>query len=209
MESGSSVSIRTQKNKWAGYAVWCLRIVKREEVDHMHRLILRLFAVALLGIGVVRAAEEISREQVKGLDEQVQEVKADVLGIAAELNRLEEKLLYPSNTHVSLFVSLAQASTLRLDALEIQIDGKPVARHLYTFKELEGLREGGVQRVYTGNIRTGDHALRVSVIGKTENGAAYQRSEDFTITKGVGPKLASITVGGPNGGHDGIALKDW
>jgi hypothetical protein len=31
-------------------------------------------------------------------DEQVQEIKSDVLGIASELNRLEERLLYPSNT---------------------------------------------------------------------------------------------------------------
>ena len=43
-------------------------------------------------------AQDVSREQIKGLDEQVQEIKADALAIAAELNQLEEKLLYPSDT---------------------------------------------------------------------------------------------------------------
>ena len=43
------------------------------------------------------SAEEVSKEQIKGLDEQVQEIKKDVLGISAELTQLEEKLLYPSN----------------------------------------------------------------------------------------------------------------
>lgn len=157
----------------------------------------------------VHAKEEISREQIKGLDEQIQEVKADVLGIATELNRLEEKLLYPSNTQVSLFVALAQTQKFRLDAVEIQIDGKSVAHHIYTFKELEGLREGGMQRIYTGNIRTGEHELRVNVLGKLESGAEYRRSESFNLSKGVGPKLAGITVAGPSGGDQGITLKDW
>ncbi|MBW2294697.1 MAG: hypothetical protein JRG94_20655, partial [Deltaproteobacteria bacterium] len=48
---------------------------------------------------------------MQSLDEQVQEIKSDVLGIAAELNRLEEKLLYPSNTQVAVFVSLDEGET--------------------------------------------------------------------------------------------------
>ena len=48
---------------------------------------------------------------MRSLDEQVQEIKTDVLGIAAELNRLEEKLLYPSNTHLAIFVSIAEGET--------------------------------------------------------------------------------------------------
>ena len=44
----------------------------------------------------VGVAEEVSREQIKGLDEQVQDIKKDVLAISAELTQLEEKLIYPS-----------------------------------------------------------------------------------------------------------------
>lgn len=182
---------------------------KREEVNAMFRPALAVLFAALILSSATSAAEEIAREQIKGLDEQIQEVKADVLGIAAELSRLEEKLLYPSDTQVSLFIALAPATKFRLDAVEIQIDGKPVAHHLYTYKELEGLRQGGVQRIYTGNIRRGEHELRVSVLGKSESGAEYRQSGSFTLTKGVGPKLAGITVSGPGGGDQAIALKDW
>lgn len=180
-----------------------------EEDIGMCRLVFGLFVAAVFATAPVRAAEEVSREQIKGLDEQIQEVKADVLGIAADLNRLEEKLLYPSNTQVSLFVALAQSAKFRLDALEIEIDGKSVAHHLYSYKELEGLREGGMQRIYTGNIRTGEHELRVSVLGKSDNGAEYRHTGSFKLIKGVGPKLAGITVAGPAGGDQGITLKDW
>jgi hypothetical protein len=175
----------------------------------MYRLVLVLFYTAMLTARAANAAEEISREQIKGLDEQIQEIKSDVLGIATELSRLEEKLLYPSDTQVALFVSLAKATKVRLDSVEIQIDGKPVAHHLYSFKELQALQQGGVQRIYTGNIKRGEHELRVSALGKSESGAEYRQSGSFKLNKDVGPKLVGITVAGSAGGDQGITLKDW
>lgn len=155
--------------------------------------------VVILGISVLVLSfpaygEEVSREQIKGLDEQVQEIKSDVLGIAAELNQLEEKLLYPSNTQVAVFVSLASGETFRLDSVEIQLGGRPVAHYLYTFKELEALQKGGVQRIYTGNIRAGDHDLQVSVIGKSGGGADFRKTEHFKVNKDVGPKIVEISL---------------
>ncbi|MDX1488596.1 MAG: hypothetical protein R3268_10380 [Acidiferrobacterales bacterium] len=175
----------------------------------MYRLALAVLLSGALISSAASSAEEVSREQIKGLDEQIQEIKSDVLGIAAELSRLEEKLLYPSNTQVSLFVSLAPGAKFRLDAVEIQIDGKPVARHLYTFKELEALRQGGVQRIYTGNITKGAHELRVDVLGKSESGGEYRQTGSFTLTKDVGPKLVGITMAGPGAGGQGISFKGW
>jgi len=156
-------------------------------------------SVAISGISALLLSaaaygQEISREQIKGLDEQVQEIKSDVLGIAAELSQLEEKLLYPSNTQVAVFVSLVGGETFRLDSVEIQLDGTPVAHHLYTFKELEALQNGGVQRIYTGNVRSGGHDLQVSVIGKTVGGADFQKSERFTVNKDVGPRIVEISL---------------
>ena len=153
-----------------------------------------ILAISVLGLSAAAYAEEVSKEQIKGLDEQVQEIKSDVLGIAAELNQLEEKLLYPSNTQVAVFVSLAGGETFRLDSVEIQLDGKPVTHHLYTFKELEALQRGGVQRIYTGNVRSGEHDPQVLVIGKTGSGADFQKSERFTVNKDVGPRTVEMSL---------------
>jgi len=150
--------------------------------------------ISVLVLSVAAYAQEISKEQIKGLDEQVQEIKTDVLGIAAELNQLEEKLLYPSNTQVALFVSLVNGETFRLDSVEIQLDGKPVAHHIYTFKELEALQNGGVQRIYTGNIQTGVHDLEVSTIGKSEGGGDIRETGRFSVNKNVGPKIVEISL---------------
>src|SRR5687767_14174441 len=153
-------------------------------------------ALALLGAvsGVAGRAEEVSKQQMQSLDEQVQEIKSDVLGIASELNRLEERLLYPSDTQVAVFVSLKEGEKLRIDSVAVQIDGAPVARHIYSFQELEALQKGGVQRLYTGNVGTGDHRLDVVVAGKLASGADFTRNQSFSFSKKVEPKLVGITL---------------
>jgi hypothetical protein len=162
-----------------------------------------IVGISVLVLSFAAYAQEISKEQIKGLDEQVQDIKGDVLGIAADLNQLEEKLLYPSNTQVAVFVSLVRGETFRLDSIEIQLDEKPVADYIYTFKELQALQKGGVQRIYTGNIRTGDHDLQVSVIGKSTGGADLRNTKRFKINKDVGPKIVEISLTA-----QGITLKD-
>lgn len=149
------------------------------------------------------------QQQMRGLDEQVQEIKSDVLSIGQELNRLEEKLLYPSGTQISIFIAVAKGDLMRLDAVRLQIDGQLVAHHIYSFKELEALRKGGVQRIYVGNVATGDHKLEVVVDGKLEGGADFSRTEQFTFSKEVKPKLLGMTLAGPHSGNTPITLGEW
>jgi hypothetical protein len=155
------------------------------------------------------SADESARAQMKGLDEQVQEVKSDVLSIAADLNQLEEKLLYPSDTHLAVFVQLAHGETLRLDAVQITIDGQLATHYIYSFKELDALRKGGVQRIYSGNIATGAHEIAVSVSGKLANGKDFSQSEHFPFTKEIKPKLLGVSLAGPESPQAGIHLEDW
>jgi hypothetical protein len=145
----------------------------------------------------------------QGLDEQVQDIKSDVLSIGAELNQLEEKLLYPSGTQVAIFVSVAKGDMMRLDAVRLQIDGRLVAHHIYSAKELEALRKGGVQRIYIGNVATGDHQLEVLMDGKADGGADFSRTEHFTVRKEVKPKMVGLTLAGPGASGAPIALGEW
>jgi hypothetical protein len=169
--------------------------------------VLKAIVVGITALLLVSSAyaQEAPKEQSKGLDEQVQEIKTDVLSIAAQLNQLEEKLLYPSDTQIAIFISVAKGEKFRLDAVDIGLDGKSVAHHLYTYKELEALQKGGVQRIYVGNVRTGEHALQVTVMGKSEGGSDFQRGESFKITKNVGPKLVGVVLAGSKT----VTVKDW
>ena len=165
----------------------------------------------LLAVFVLAPTAVLARQDKasRGLDEQVQEIKSDVLNIAQKLNRLKEKLLYPSGTQVAIFIAVAKGDQMRLDAVRLQIDGQLVAHHIYSFKELEALRKGGVQRIYVGNVATGDHRLEVLVDGKLEGGADYNRTESFTFRKEVKPKMVELTVAGSSSGNTPIALGEW
>jgi hypothetical protein len=166
-------------------------------------------SLLLCASSTAMSAEDTSLKDMRSLDEQVQEIKSDVLGIAAELSQLEERLLFPSNTQVAVFVFLAEEEQFRLDAVQIQINGQLVAHYIYSYKELEALQSGGVQRIYTGNVPTGDHQLEVSVAGKLQSGKDFSRSQSFTFSKGVDPKLLGLTLAGSDFGDNAIRLEDW
>lgn len=168
-----------------------------------------LLLLLLCGFVNVAGAQEISGEDMKSLDGQVQEIKSDVLNIASELSNLEERLLYPSNTQLAIFVAMADEEEFRLDAVKIEINGALATHHIYSFNELEALQKGGVQRAYTGNVITGNHELLVTVIGKHDNGKDFTASSSFAFSKGVQPKTLGITLAEPGLGNDGIELGVW
>ncbi len=148
-------------------------------------------------------AEQVTKEQIKGLDEQVQDIKKDVLGISAQLNQLEEKLLFPSNTQISFFVSLDKGSGFQPDAVQLKLNDKDVVHHIYSFNEVNALLDGGVQRIYTGNVRTGDHNIQVSVAGKSA-GSKKTQTITHTVTKGIKPQFVEIHLSGSD-----IEVKNW
>jgi hypothetical protein len=182
------------------------------------RALARILCAAVLAllsqVGASRVAAQgvsppVSKQPMQGLDEQVQEIKSDVLSIAAELSNLEEQLLYPSGTQVAVFVSLAEGETFRLDSLKIQIDDRLVAHHIYSFKELEALQKGGVQRIYTGNVPAGEHRFEVFLAGKLRGGSEFHGTETFSFRKEVEPKLLGVTLAGGASGGPSIQLGDW
>ena len=160
-----------------------------------------LFLTLLLPVSLFAA--EVTKEQMKGLDEQVQEIKKDILSISVELNHLEEKLLFPSNTQVSFFVSLAEVKGFQPDAVKIKLDGKDVAHHIYSYKEVEALQNGGVQRVYTGNVASGEHVIEVSIVGRQDDSKKTD-TKSHKLNKGVGPQFIEIRLSSA-----GVEFQDW
>jgi hypothetical protein len=169
-----------------------------------------LFSLLIVcGVSVSSGSEQLSGNEMKSLDGQVQEIKSDVLNIATELSNLEERLMFPSNTQVSVFVSVANDEDFRLDAVQIEINGELATHHIYSFQELEALHKGGVQRAYTGNITTGAHEMTVTMLGKLANGNDFSESGSYSFSKGVKPKTIGIALAAPGLGKDVIEVEDW
>ncbi len=63
-----------------------------------------------------------------------------------------------------------------------------------------------MQRVYTGNVPTGEHQLEVSVIGKLAGGRDYNADRTLQYQQGRRPKLVGITLAGPDSGKAAIEI---
>ena len=132
--------------------------------------------------------------QPNGVTDEVQDLKKQVLELNRDLFLLEEELLFPSNTQVSIFLSMDVGEFFQLDSVTLKIDGKEVANYLYTERELEALVRGGVQRLHIENLRSGEHELVAFFTGKGPHDRDYRRGATTVINKGLGPKYVELKI---------------
>lgn len=130
----------------------------------------------------------------QGLDAEVRSLKQDMVDLNRDLFLLEEELLFPSNTQVAVFVSMDVGTFFALDSVTLLLDGKNVANYLYTQRELDALLRGGVQRLWIGNVRPGEHEWTAFLTGKGPNGRHYTRGATARLEKGPGAKYLELRI---------------
>src|SRR2546421_6541814 len=139
------------------------------------------------------AAAEASAD-TRGLDQEIQELKKDVVDLNKDLFILEEELLFPANTQVAVFLSVDVGQFFALDSVQLKLDRKEVINYLYTPREVDALLKGGVQRLYLGNLKVGAHELVAFFNGKGPNERAYKRGASLRFEKGVGAKYLELKI---------------
>jgi hypothetical protein len=133
-------------------------------------------------------------EEAISLNQEVQSIKQQVLELNRDLFILEEELLYPSNTRLSVFLSLDVGEFFTLDAVKLTVDGTVVTHYLYTERQLSALQRGGVHRLYMGNIKAGEHEIVAVFTGKGPKGRDYRRGTQLLIEKTSGGKNLELKI---------------
>jgi hypothetical protein len=151
-----------------------------------------LLLVLLAGLLPLQLVAEDAKDAA--LSAQLQDVKSQVLELNRDLFILEEELLFPANTQVAVFVSVDAGEFFALDSVEIKIDDKIVTHYLYTEKQTDALRRGGVHRIYVGNLRTGKHELTAFFIGKGPENREFKRATTAAFEKGTDPKMLELKI---------------
>jgi hypothetical protein len=139
-------------------------------------------------------AAAATEEGTRGLDEQIQDLKKQVVDLNKDLFVLEEELLFPANTQVAVFVSMDVGDFFGLDSVTLKIDDKDVSNYLYTPRETAALLKGGVQRLYVGNLKAGEHELVAFFSGKGPNERDYRRGASIRFEKGIGAKYLELKI---------------
>jgi hypothetical protein len=128
------------------------------------------------------------------LDGEVQSLRRDVVDLNRDLFMLEEDLLFPASTQIAVFVSMDVGTFFALDSVQLKVDDKEVANYLYTEREQDALKRGGVQRLWLGNLKAGDHEVTAFFTGQGPHDRDYKRGTTLKVEKGVGAKYVELKV---------------
>jgi len=160
----------------------------------------------MLLFGVARAEAPAATS----LDEGIQSLKQDVITLNRDLFILEEELLYPANTQLAVFVSLDVGEFFKLDSVQLKLDNKVVSNYLYTQREVDALHRGGIQRLYMGNLKAGEHEIVAIYTGKGPNGRDYRRGANLVINKSLGAKFIELKiVDNQSSEQPDFSIREW
>ncbi len=156
-------------------------------------LISFLAAVAASMPAFADDAADVAAER-SALDAEVQTLRQDVVDLNRDLFMLEEDLLFPASTQIAVFVSMDIGTFFGLDSVQVKVDDKEVANYLYTERELEALKRGGVHRIWLGNLKAGEHEVVAFFTGQGTHERDYKRGTTLTVEKGVGAKYVELKI---------------
>lgn len=167
-------------------------------MNGMHSM--RMKIRALLVMAAMFAAAATAQEQPapsaerSALDAEVQDLRRQVVDLNRDLFMLEEDLLFPASTQVAVFVSMDVGTFFQLDSVQIKVDDKEVANYLYTARELEALKRGGVHRIWLGNLKAGEHEIVAFFTGQGTHERDYKRGATVKFDKGTEPKYIELRI---------------
>jgi hypothetical protein len=133
-------------------------------------------------------------DSVKVLSKEIQGLKKSVVDLNKDLQLMEEELLFPSSTQLSLFVSLDIGQFFTLESIKVKLDGKQVSSHLYSDKQRQALARGGVQRLYITNLNLGKHTIAAFFTGIGPNGRPYKRATELEFQKKQGSQYLELAI---------------
>lgn len=141
------------------------------------------------------SAEELEAQKaLQALNQEVANLKLDILELNRDLYRFEEQLLHPVETQIAVFLSLAPDTRFSLDSIELHLDDTLISSYLYQEKEISALRSGGTQRLYVGSLSDGKHKLSASFNGQGASSRYFRRKKSMKFVKSQKAKYIQLIV---------------
>ncbi len=126
--------------------------------------------------------------------EKLEDLKEEVLAVNRDLFILEEDLLFPASTQLAAYFSVDIGYFFSLDNIKVKIDDKQVTHFLYTQKDVDALYRGAIQKVYLGNVSTGEHEIVAILIGHGPHKREYRVAVSAKFEKSTEAKALEIQL---------------
>lgn len=139
------------------------------------------------------APASVALAEPAALDD-MEAIKTELVKLKRDLVILEEDLLYPASTQMSVFLAMDVGEFFGLDAVSVKVNGKEVAHHLYTEREADALFRGGVQKLFIGNVKQGGNRVTAFFTGKGPSGRDYKRAATVEFEKSFEPTFVELRI---------------
>jgi len=133
-------------------------------------------------------------EKGLSLQQQIDTQKAEMIQLGRDIKVLEDVLLYPSKTRVSVYLTMDVAKLFSLEKVKLLLNDKVVAEHVYSAREVKGFGKGSSQRLFIGNMGPGKYKLTAIFLGKGPRGRPYKRGVKVLFLKEHDAKILEISV---------------
>ena len=175
----------------------------------LFRSLAQLSSLFMLTVSVLLSLNVHAKGQ-DDLKQEAAQLKQDIVSLSQDLAVLEERLLYPPEVKLGVFLSLADKTRFKLDSINIAIDDALVASHLYQQSDVESLLNGGVQQLYLGNIAPGKYKLTASFNGQGRSGGYFKRKKSLRFDKGENARYIQLIVSeNPTTSEPIFKVKQW
>ncbi len=153
--------------------------------------------------------DSVATQQTQ-VQQELQALKKDVVALNRALFVLEEDLLFPASTQVAVFVSLDIGRFFKLDSVELKLNDSEVVGFLYTDLQRRALEQGGIQKIYTGNIKMGTHQITALFTGKDNQQRDVKRAVHYSFEKTEDAVMLEIKIQDDSATHkSNFVVEEW
>lgn len=153
-----------------------------------------LFCQSLLVLLLSQLPHAFADGGAEPLSADLEDIRMDVAELRRDLTILEEELLFPASSQMSVFLAMDVGEFFQIDAVTLQLNGEEVAHHLYTERQADALFRGGVHKVWLGNVKQGENQLTAFFIGRGPEGREYKRATSVAFEKDFEPTFVELAI---------------
>jgi hypothetical protein len=158
----------------------------------------------------VPSVAQDANTEIKKASKDIQDLKRQVIDLNKDLRLMEEKLLFPSSTKYSVFISLSSGHFFTLESIKLKLDDKFVAANIYSEKQRQALIRGGVQKFYITNLNEGKHSATLFFTGIGPSGRDYKRASTIEFEKGPAGEYLEVAISDDSVTQEPVfSVKQW
>jgi len=113
--------------------------------------------------------------------EQLQAIKLEMVQLNKQVKQLKQQRNNPAEQLLSLYLSLEVNDEFDLYNVKVVLDNKLVLNKNYSDKEINALKQGGVQKLYMRNIVKAEHRISAFILGTNKQGKTYKNGATGTF----------------------------